>query len=250
MSRRRRNEYSRWRSLFLWHRYLGLSSALLVLLLASTGLLLNHTGNLNLDSRYVKSTVVLDWYGISVPTVISYNADGRWITQLGEHLFFDRQELLQDPAPLLGALQLKNEWIIVLQQALLLVNEEGQLIERLSNNEGIPVGMRRVGQSLSGKLVIDTEHGFYVTDNTLLDWYEVEMINNVRWAQLEELPVVLYEQLQQQYRGIGLTLERVVLDMHSGRILGPWGIYLLDAAAVALLLLAIMGVWVWRSRKK
>ena len=55
---RRRN------TLTIWHRRLGLTAALFVLLLATTGLALNHTDGLRLDERYVGAGWLLRWYGI------------------------------------------------------------------------------------------------------------------------------------------------------------------------------------------
>ena len=52
------------RSLYLWHRYIGLAAALFVIVLTVTGLLLNHTEELGLDSSSVQSDTLLDWYGI------------------------------------------------------------------------------------------------------------------------------------------------------------------------------------------
>ena len=40
-----------------------------------------------------------------------------------------------------------------------------------------------------------------------------------------------------------------MLDLHSGRILGSWGVYLVDAAAILFMLLAITGVWLWGKRR-
>jgi uncharacterized iron-regulated membrane protein len=55
--------------------------------------------------------------------------------------------------------------------------------------------------------------------------------------------------LQRSYRGIGLSAERVMLDLHSGRILGRAGVYLVDAAAIVFLLLAVSGTWLWARRQ-
>ncbi len=42
--------------------------------------------------------------------------------------------------------------------------------------------------------------------------------------------------------GGGLPLERVVLDLHSGRLFGWLGPYVMDAAALGLLIVAITGL--------
>jgi uncharacterized iron-regulated membrane protein len=47
----------------------------------------------------------------------------------------------------------------------------------------------------------------------------------------------------QTYRRGGLPLERVILDLHSGRIVGDWGVYVVDGAALLFLALVITGMW-------
>ena len=51
------------------------------------------------------------------------------------------------------------------------------------------------------------------------------------------------------YRGRGLSMEKLILDVHSGRILGRFGVILVDLAAVLFLLLSITGTWIWIRRK-
>ena len=66
------------RSLYIWHRYMGLAAALFVIVLAVTGLALNHTQELGLDSNYVKSGALLNWYGVQAPeNITSYPVDNR-----------------------------------------------------------------------------------------------------------------------------------------------------------------------------
>ena len=66
MSRRRRHRL-KLKSLYVWHRWVGLVAALFVIVLAVTGLALNHTEELQLDARHVRTAWLLDWYGISLP---------------------------------------------------------------------------------------------------------------------------------------------------------------------------------------
>jgi len=51
--------------LLIWHRYLGLASALFVIILSITGILLNHTESLRLDERPVAQRWLLNIYGIA-----------------------------------------------------------------------------------------------------------------------------------------------------------------------------------------
>ena len=49
---------------FLWHRRIGLLGLLLVIILAVTGILLNHTEKFKLDETYINNAWLLNWYGI------------------------------------------------------------------------------------------------------------------------------------------------------------------------------------------
>ena len=88
MSRRhRRKQRLKLSSFYVWHRYMGVSAAVLVLIVAVTGVLLNHTENFQFDSEHIKSDWVLDWYGIKAPDSLhTFLAGDRYVTLMGEHL--------------------------------------------------------------------------------------------------------------------------------------------------------------------
>ena len=46
-----------------------------------------------------------------------------------------------------------------------------------------------------------------------------------------------------------LTLDQVILDIHTGRFFGYLGRGLMDLTAIVMLLLAFSGVFLWRSAK-
>ncbi|MDX1696691.1 MAG: hypothetical protein R3308_00300, partial [Thiohalobacterales bacterium] len=89
MTRRHKNKTAarRLRSLYLWHRWIGLTAAAFVIVLALTGLVLNHTTELALDSRHVQSTALLDWYGITAPDDIAvFRAGPVTIASIGRQI--------------------------------------------------------------------------------------------------------------------------------------------------------------------
>jgi hypothetical protein len=90
---------------------------------------------------------------------------------------------------------------------------------------------------------------YYMADEHILDW-DVIINDGVEWVERYTLSKKEKENLLIAYRGNGLKLERVILDLHSGRIFGQYGIYIMDAAAIALLWLSLSGVWVWSSRRR
>lgn len=134
MSRRhhKKPRINKLRSLYVWHRYFGLTAALLVLVLALTGLMLNHTERLKLSQSFVQSDWLLDWYKIQLPSEpISYHVAGQWITQIESDLFFNEQRIENDVSQLHGAVELNDMIIAAAGDVVLLLTDDGELIEKL-----------------------------------------------------------------------------------------------------------------------
>jgi len=237
------------RSLYLWHRWIGLLSAVFVILLALTGLALNHTEELALDSRYVQSSALLDWYGIRAPKEITaFSAGGVTIAAIGNRVYVDTEQAANIEPPLLGAVYFSDLLILATADKLLLLTREGELVEEMGAAAGIPAGIRAIGITSDERLVIGTANGFHLADSELLAWQAIAR-PGAHWSEPVIPDPALVTALQTSYRGNGLPVERVMLDLHSGRILGPWGVYLMDGAAIVFLLLAFSGIWLWGKRR-
>jgi len=237
------------RSLYIWHRYFGISTALLVIVLAITGLVLNHTDELALDSTYVESGILLDWYGISAPAdLVSYQAGSISITAVGEQIFWNKQRLPHLSAPLAGMVTYSGFVIIASAGTLSLFTSEGELVEKLGRVAGVPTEILSVGVTPRGILAVRSVQGVYLTDENLLEWSRADN-TEVSWSTATPTSLSLQKELQKAYRGTGLPMERIMLDLHSGRILGRAGVYIMDAAAIGFLLLAASGIWLWLRRR-
>jgi hypothetical protein len=236
------------RSLYIWHRYFGLAAVLFVVVLCTTGIALNHTDSLRLDSRYVRSDALLDWYGIHAPASIrSYRAGACTISQVGDQVYWNTRRLPAIEARLQGAVSFAGLVIVALEDSLLLFTEQGELIEQLGTAAGVPAPVRAIGLTTGG-LVVKTTTGSYRTEENLLDW-KAAPDGDITWAAAQVPAEELAQALHNAYRGSGLPLERVLLDLHSGRILGEPGVWLVDTAAVLFLILAGSGVWLWVRRR-
>lgn len=247
--RKTRHKRRKLRSLFLWHRYIGLTAALFVIVLSVTGILLNHTESLDLDNRFVSNDSLLDWYGIAMPMQISAHAIGDiHISELEGRLFWDTQELGGQDHALIGAVAIGDMVVVASSGNLLLLTADGELVERLDSSAGVPAGMKAVGVTADGHMAVDAAHGLYQADDQFLEWRKSDNLD-AQWSSPINLPERKLETLGQSYRGHGLPLERVILDLHSGRILGQGGVLLMDATAILLLFLSGSGIWLWVRRK-
>ena len=250
MSRRRRHRL-KLKSFYVWHRYMGVVAALFALVLSVTGLALNHTQELRLDDRFINVSWLLDWYGIDGPeTAESYELADHWITLLGDRLYLDEMPLPGHFSELTGAVTLSDLLLVIADGDALVLTPQGELVERLGRQSGVPAGIGEVGVR-AGRLIVRAAHGLYTSDDGLLDWHHAEGSNDpVHWSRAGFLPPAQLERLRTNYRSHILPMERVMLDLHSGRILGNWGPWLMDAAAVLLVALALSGSWIWLKRRR
>lgn len=236
------------RTLFRLHRTLGLIAALFFLVIVITGLLLNHAQALRLDSRYVSSSLLLSWYGIAPPDKLTaFLAGDHWITQLGERLYLDGQELHAHGSQLVGAAALPDMLLAAFATHLLLLTPQGEVIEDVSGAEGLPAEVRAVTAD-GEKVLLHTTRGDYRTDPQLLNWRQVQT-GAEHWPKPQPLPTALLREVNEAYLGKGLPLERVLLDVHSGRIFGTAGVWVVDGAALILLTLVLSGVYMWLHRR-
>jgi hypothetical protein len=234
---------------FLWHRRIGLMSLALVIILAVTGIMLNHTERLRLDESYVNSSWLLSWYGIEPQDEpVSYRVHDHIISVWQHQLFFDDRVITDLQQEMHGAIDAEQFIVIALDNEIILLSFDGELIERVATSLSFS-NIQRLGMKYQRPVIETSEPLYYMADEHILDW---DLITNegIKWAEQHSLSDDEREQLLVAFRGNGLTLERVILDLHSGRIFGQYGTYLMDAAAIALLWLSLSGLWVWSSRRR
>jgi hypothetical protein len=200
------------RQLGAWHRRLGLAAATVLVLLIVSGLLLNHGHRLGLDRIYVQSAWLLDWYGIRPPGEPRGVALGaHWLSELDGRIYFDARELPGVRGELHGAVLFGGDIAVAVGEDVWLLTPAGDVVERLGEAHDAPVRTRR--------------------------------------ERPVALPAALRAELVRQYRGRGLSVERLLLDLHAGRILGEFGAWLVDLTAIACLGLAVTGLWLWSRRR-
>lgn len=228
---------------------MGLAAALSVMILVLTGVLLMHTDSLQLAGRPVTWSWLLDWYGLSATETSSFRVGERWVSEIGGHVYLDDTEVAPIAGSLIGAVEVDQLIVLGDQSSLLLMTPEGEMVEQLGDAEGVPAGVQAIGRDFNGDLAIRTIDGDYRVDLDRLDWQGPTVLK-ADWVTLRPVPPDLGKRLAAKYRGKGLAVERVLLDVHSGRILGTWGVYLVDAMALLIMLLAVSGLWLWSGQRR
>lgn len=231
-----------------WHRAVGLGSALFLFALAGSGLLLMFSDALHLPSRQVDQSWLMNWYGIHAPpSPRGFQHGPHWVTQLGVRLYFDTREISRVDGVLLGVFDVgdesPDEWLAITDTELLVVDDAGTVLEHLGRGSGLPVGVTSVGRDAQDHIVLASSAGRYLYK---LDSGEFVLDTDnaaVQWSAGTTPPAAVTDVVAKAYRGEGLSLERVVLDIHSGRLFGRWGRVIIICASVALLFLAASGVF-------
>lgn len=234
-----------------WHRTAGLFAAVFLLILTVTGLLLMQADDLGLDARYVSNDRMLDWYGIRpAPPPLTFAANNHWITQVGSRLYFDSTFLLNLDAQLIGVALAADEILVATTSDLLLLTADGNVAERLDETAGMPHTVTHIGTTPDGSIVLNSLDGQFIFDPTSARFRSADAKLRVRWQDPALAPAEMIEVINRGYRGAGLSLERIIIDLHTGRLLGALGVALVNVASLLLLVLICSGIMLWLGRAR
>ncbi len=231
------------RALLRLHRRIGIALSSIFILICLTGIALNHASDLNLNKKRVTANWIYNWYGIKPKgTLIHYPLEGGSLSLLSNTLYFNTNEI----APLdnlVGALALDDFYIAASSKELILLSREGELVERLTKQSLPAENIIRIQTTDSNTIIIETAASAYQSDKDFLSW------TPTIWQPANALPQPqpasknLQQALQANFRGKGLSWNRIVLDLHSGRFFGNAGKWIADLSALSLVFLTLSGIY-------
>jgi hypothetical protein len=203
------------------HRWAGISLVVFVLFLATTGIVLNHAVDLGLDRKYVRWPWLLDAYGIRMPE--SYA----------------------------GMIAVEAFVVVGDGRRVHILLPGGELVESIDLGPVLPGEIERVGQA-DGRAVLESSGSLFRSDVdvSVFEAWTGGDANAVEWASEVDRNAAGLEVLQSAWRGSGVSIERVLLDLHSGRILPARGRLLLDLVAIGMILLGISGLFLTRGNRR
>lgn len=209
-----------------WHRRIALIVVAWVAVLAFSGVLINHAHDWGLDRRPLAAPLQHLLYGIERDTEDFCVAGVLPAADCGE--IFARLALPD------GELWLGSD-------ALFLLGADGVLIERLGLSQ-LGLGELQAGLLDGSAIYLRDAARVIETDATLLDYRELEP---AEVARLEQRPWQLSGGAARQ-----ISWERLLLDLHAGRFLGPLASGFTDLMGLLILLLSVSGFWLWRLKRR
>ena len=247
MARKQQNG-SRARSI---HRSLGAGTAIFVIFMVLSGLTLNHSNGLGLDRRHVSQSVILNWYGLGGPERIqSFDMGSNWLSFAGSQLYLNGNSIatLSNGVGVVSSVELL---VAAGSDELLLLDHDGNLVERLPWGPPGAGPIKALGLFEGNAVVVKTANRYWQADANLLSWDTFDESRPVTiWSSPVTTPEHLRQAITLQYRGDGISLERLLLDIHSGRFFGGWGVIFYDLVALAVGFLAISGLVFWLRGKR
>jgi hypothetical protein len=212
------------KSIARWHRRFAVFISLWLVLLAASGLLINHAHDWGLDSQPLASPLQRWVYGIETQATDLCEP----LTQEGHAC--DR---------LFARLKLPVGVLLLGVRDLFLLDDSGQLVEKLS--------VRQFGlASLQAAFVEGSRIYLRDSNKTVLttpDLIETRVLEDADVVRLEGENWQIAEPPQES-----ITWERFLLDLHAARFLGPAAKFFNDLMAVFILILALSGLWLFRAK--
>ena len=236
-----------------WHRRIGLSVMLMVVFLAITGILLNHSPGIGLSKTTIKSSWLMNWYGFETTSFTGYQVTPvettetpQWLSHPGGHdLFLNTEPVANCESPLMGASATSTMLLALCKDELVILTHQGELIEKLNVLSGLPAntsGLQVIGEEVF--ILADTKP-ILVNLDTLATQPSKTSINE--WSKASPLPQELVDNLKQRAELPGISMETLILDLHSGRFFGTAGVLFVDLIGLLICILALTGLWAWYS---
>lgn len=231
--------------LWHWHRRLGVLAAVFVLALAATGIALNHSSLLGLDSRFVESPWLTQLYGDDSSDLGAFALGQQWVFRAADgRVYLDAREVAPCSGALVGAVAAQDVLLAACAEELLMITPAGELLESVSASTGLPTPLQGIG-IIDSHVALQADGVWWLADLERMDFSQ-----RVRWggsAVGQLVPDTLPADIRAQIPAPAhwLSWERVLLDLHSGRLFGRAGVWIVDAVGVLLITLASSGTLMW-----
>ena len=235
--------------LWRWHRRIGVLAAFFALVLALTGIALNHSDELGLEQRFVDWPWLSRAYGDDSGDLPAIKLGEHWLTRAANgRVYLDAQDVAPCNGPLVGAVSSGELFYAGCAEELLLITRRGELVESIAASTGLPVPLQAVGL-LEDQIMLQSAGSWWRADLERMEFGErVPEAGAIQQLVPDRLPQALRAAIPapQQW----LSWERLLLDVHSGRVFGRLGVLWMDAMGVLLAVLALSGITMWRLHRR
>ncbi len=239
--------------LWHWHRRVGVLAAFFVLVLVITGVVLNHSSALRLDRNFVDWPWLSQAYGDDPGNLPAFQLGEHWLSRAANgRVYFNAREVAPCRGKLVGAVAAGGLLFAGCARELLLITDSGELVESVSASTGLPVPLQAIGL-IDNRVALQASGTWWLADLDQMDFNQRAPAGGTVIRQLvpDRLPEGIRKKIPVPNQW--LTWERLLLDLHSGRLFGLAGVLWVDGIGLLVASLATSGTamwWLHRRRKR
>ena len=228
-----------------FHRRSGVIIAFLVIYLSVTGIFINHSQELNWHEEPVYSTVIGGLYGVSTNTNnYGYRVEGNWIYQIGKSNYFNEEEITGCHGELVGVTAYRGMIAALCTKELMFLDSLGDVIESFMDFPDNAVNLLKD----RGEILVRTETRTFRWDD-IVGFVDSDLLDGFMIVKKNELPIGYLQSDGKSKPLPGISRERLLLDLHSGRVFGYFGVLVVDLVGVLLVMISISGIYTWGRKK-
>tara|TARA_B100001540_G_scaffold81017_1_gene72760 strand:- start:81 stop:872 length:792 start_codon:yes stop_codon:yes gene_type:complete len=237
------------------HRRVGYAISLFLLFLVVTGVLMHRSTDWGIEEVRLGSSWLTSWYR-PAPTdgVQHYQIGPHWLSKVDNRLYLNGTTIDGDAGVsdhVLGAVMVDDFFVVATADSLVLMSPDGQLIERIGLAL-LPGRMTAIGQNGNRAVIINTAYGQFVADASLMSWTAIAQPagQEILWSRPQGAPEKITADVMDAYYEQGVLLTQFFYDVHTGRIFGTLGVWVMDVTALGVLFLLVSGLFRMRPQVK
>ncbi|HZP11447.1 MAG TPA: PepSY-associated TM helix domain-containing protein [Nevskiaceae bacterium] len=236
-----------------WHKRAGLAACLFLGWLACSGVLLTRSQSLGFDVERVDWPWLMSLYGLKPEPPRSGFADhGHWLAAAKTATLLDGKPIAQKIESPLGFVSIGDARYVATQESVVVLDASGKTTDEL-RSPFLPVStVRRIGVVAGTNALAVQDLDAYRSDDGGNNWSTVAP-NAVQWSAASPLSDPQRAALT-PYSRPSVLVEQLLIDLHSGRLFGPVGAWVITIVGFGALWLAISGSWMWwriqKARRK
>jgi len=137
------------------------------------------------------------------------------------------------------------------QRMVYVITTAGEFVQAIDVGAELPGPIERVGRA-GGRALLQSDGKLFRSDPDITGFesWDIESRDDLRWSAATPPEAAQLETIRASYRGRGLTAERVLADLHSGRIFTITGTVIMDVVALCMIVLSISGLIMWMQHNR
>jgi len=220
------------------HRITGVVVAVMLLIVSTTGIVLNHAEDIDLDG-YVPGALASIYFN-RTEKVYGYTANEHYFFVLSGELYVDTARIRHCGSNLGGVASFVHGYQVLCDGAILWLDSDLNVVDWLTEAAGVPHNLQSIANVQDNVVVSDGKKVYQV---------EIELPS---FAAIDVQPATpgRIQIPEDVLIGESVSWHKLILDFHSGRIFGNAGKYASDLLALAFILMAITGLIIWGRKPK